>query len=218
MKWVARVGFMCFAAMAMAALGLALPAGGADTQPEFGQIVEHLTSVNPSLRTVTVEQTAIVHWMGIFHFLLRTTVYATRPALYKVIVHEAPAIVRPLGDTFYLISSPEQVLADYRASSIRQRADGSLVIELTAARPNVNPPSGIVVIDAKRWLVQEIVLNYQWGKLTAQYRYAEIEGFLLPDAVAVSLARFPLSAELTYTDYKLNAPIDPSVFAQDPLR
>jgi len=189
MKWVARVGFMCFAAMAMAALGLALPAGGADTQPEFGQIVEHLTSVNPSLRTVTVEQTAIVHWMGIFHFLLRTTVYATRPALYKVIVHEAPAIVRPLGDTFYLISSPEQVLADYRASSIRQRADGSLVIELTAARPNVNPPSGIVVIDAKRWLVQEIVLNYQWGKLTAQYRYAEIEGFLLPDAVAVSLAR-----------------------------
>jgi len=25
-----------------------------------------------------------------------------------------------------------------------------------------------------------------------------------------------LSAELTYTDYKLNAPIDPSIFAQDP--
>src|SRR3989449_4963067 len=216
MSWVTRVRLQCFAAMAIAAFSFALPAGSAGIKPTFEQIVEHLSSVNSSLRTLTVEQTAIVHWMGIFHFLLRTTVYATRPALYKVIVHEAPAIVRPLGDTFYLISSPEQVLADYRASSIRQRADGSLVIELTAARPNVNPPSGIVVIDAKRWLVQEIVLNYQWGKLTAQYRYAEIEGFLLPDAVAVSLARFPLSAELTYTDYKLNAPIDPAVFAHSP--
>src|SRR5207245_3380509 len=105
----------------------------------FGQIVEHLTSVNPSLRTVTVEQTAIVHWMGIFHFLLRTTVYAARPALYKVVVHEAPALLRPLGDTFYLVSSPEQVLADYRGSSIRHGAENTLVPELTAGSPPLSP-------------------------------------------------------------------------------
>jgi len=204
--------------MAMAAVGLALPARGADTQPEFGQIVDHLTSVNPSLRTLTVEQTAIVRWMGIFHFLLRTTVYAARPALYKVVVHEAPAILRPLGDTFHLVSSPEQVLADYRATSIRQGAENTLVLELAAGKPSVNPPSGTAVIDTARWLLEDVTLNYQWGQLKVHYNYAEVEGFLLPDTISLVLVRFPVTAELTYTNYRLNTPIDPSVFAQDPLR
>src|SRR3989441_1857340 len=216
MSWVTRVRLQCFAAMAIAALSVALPAGSAGIKPTFEQIVEHLSSVNPSLRTLTVEQTAVVHWMGIFHFLLRTTVYAARPALYKVIVHEAPALLRPLGDTFYMISSPEQVLADYRATSIRQDAEDTLVVELVATRSSVNPPSGTALIDGKRWIMQEVILNYQWGKLKARYHYAEVEGFLLPDSVSVSFPRFPLSAELTYMNYQLNSPIDRTVFAQDP--
>src|SRR5437667_5976128 len=134
---VVRIALSCLVAAVVVAPCLAVLSGGEEPLPTFEQIVEQLNSVNPTLKTLVVDQTAIVHWMGIFHFLLRTTVYAARPALYKVVVHEAPAILRPLGDTFYLISSPEQVLADYRASSIRQRADGSLVIELTTARPNV---------------------------------------------------------------------------------
>src|SRR2546428_14038208 len=113
---------------AVAALCLAAPADSEQPQPTFEQVVEQLNSINPALKTLIVEQTAVVHWMGIFHFLLRTTVYAARPALYKVIVHEAPALLRPLGDTFYMISSPEQVLADYRATSIRQDAEDTLVV------------------------------------------------------------------------------------------
>ena len=218
MSWVTRVRLQCFAAMAIAALSVALPAGSAGIKPTFEQIVEHLSSVNPSLRTLTVEQTAIVHWMGIFHFLLRTTVYAARPALYKVVVHEAPALLRPLGDTFYLVSSPEQVLADYRASSIRQGVENTLVLELAAGRPSVNPPSGAAVIDTARWLLEDVTLNYQWGQLKVHYSYAEVEGFLLPNVISIALVRFPLTAELTYKDYRLNTPIDPSVFAQDPLR
>ena len=198
------------------ALCLAARARSADGPPTLEQIVDRLKSVNPSLQTLIVDQNALVHWMGIFHFLLRTTVYAARPALYRVIVHEAPSILRPLGDTFYMISSPEQVLADYRATSIHQDAEDTLVIELMATRSSVNPPSGTVLIDAKRWLMQEVILNYQWGKLKARYHYAEVEGFLLPDSISVSFPRFPLSAELTYTNYQLNAPIDPVVFAQNP--
>ena len=201
---------------AVAALCLAAPADSEQPQPTFEQVVEQLNSINPALKTLIVEQTAVVHWMGIFHFLLRTTVYAARPALYKVIVHEAPALLRPLGDTFYMISSPEQVLADYRATSIRQDAEDTLVVELVATRSSVNPPSGTALIDGKRWIMQEVILNYQWGKLKARYHYAEVEGFLLPDSVSVSFPRFPLSAELTYTNYRLNAPIDPAVFAQSP--
>ena len=198
------------------ALCLAAPGRSADGPPTFEQIVDRLKSVNPSLHTLIVEQNTLVHWMGIFHFLLRTTVYAARPAQYKVVVHEAPAILRPLGDTFYLASSPEQVLADYRPTSIRHGPDNTLLLELTAARPSVNPPSGAAAIDTTRWLVQEVTLNYEWGQLKARYSYAEVEGFLLPETIAISLARFPLSAELTYKDYRLNVPIDPAVFAQDP--
>src|SRR5205809_1932457 len=215
---VVRIALSCLVAAVAVALCLAVPGGGEEPLPSFEQIVEQLNSVNPALKTLVVDQTAIVHWMGIFHLLLRTTVYAARPALYKVVVHEAPAILRPLGDTFYLVSSPEQVLADYRASSIRQGAENTLVLELAAGRPSVNPPSGTAVIDTARWLLEDVTLNYQWGQLKVHYSYAEVEGFLLPDAISIALVRFPLTAELTYKDYRLNTPIDPSVFAQDPLR
>lgn len=80
-----------------------------------------------------------------------------------MVAHEAPAILRPLGDSFYMISSSEQVLADYRATSIRPVAEGQFSIELTAARSSVNPPNGSVLIDTNRCLMQEITLNYQWG-------------------------------------------------------
>ena len=75
------------------------------------------------------------------------------------------------------------MLADYRATSIRQDAEDTLVVELVATRSSVNPPGGTALIDAKRWLMQEVILNYQWGKLKARYHYAEVEGFLLPDSV-----------------------------------
>ena len=218
MTRVVRIALSCLVAAVAVALCLAVPGGGEEPLPSFEQIVEQLNSVNPALKTLVVDQTAIVHWMGIFHLLLRTTVYAARPALYKVVVHEAPAILRPLGDTFYLVSSPEQVLADYRASSIRQGAENTLVLELAAGRPSVNPPSGTAVIDAARWLMQEVNLNYQWGRLKVHYNYAKVEGSLLPDTISIVLVRFPVTAELTYTNYRLNTPIDPSVFAQDPPR
>ena len=218
MTRVVRIALSCLVAAVVVALCLAVPSGGEEPLPTFEQIVEQLNSVNPTLKTLVVDQTAIVHWMGIFHFLLRTTVYAARPALYKVVVHEAPAILRPLGDTFYLVSSPEQVLADYRATSIRQGAENTLVLELAAGRPSVNPPSGTAVIDAARWLMQEVNLNYQWGRLKVHYNYAKVEGSLLPDTISIVLVRFPVTAELTYTNYRLNTPIDPSVFAQDPPR
>ncbi len=127
------------AALAVAALCLGAPAAGAEPLPTFDQIIERLNSVNPTLKTLIVDQTARVTWFGIFHFNLRTTVYAARPAFYKVVVHESPAFLGSLGDTFYMVSSPEQVLADYRATSIRWAGERELVVKLTARRPSVNP-------------------------------------------------------------------------------
>src|SRR2546425_5294732 len=137
MRGLIGIGVLCLVVAALAMLGIAVPANSLQPQPTFPEIVERLNSVNPTLKSLIVDQNALVHWMGVFHFLLRTTVYAARPALYKVIVHEAPAILRPLGDSFYMISSPEQVLADYRATSIRQDEDEMVTVELVATRSSV---------------------------------------------------------------------------------
>lgn len=204
------------AVVAVAALCLAASAAVAEPLPTFDQIVERLNSVNPTLKTLIVEQTARVTLLGIFHFNLRTTVYAARPAFYKVVVHESPAFLRSLGDTFYMVSSPEQVLTDYQAASIRPGSEGTVVLELRAKRESVNPPRGRAVIDTLRWLVQQVTLDYQWGQVQARYHYGDIQGYLLPDVVNVFLSGFPVSAELIYTNYQLNATIDPEVFTQAP--
>lgn len=201
------------AALAVAALCLGAPAAGAEPLPTFDQIVERLNSVNPTLKTLIVEQDAVVRWLGLFRFLVRTTVYASRPANYKVVVHEAPAILRPLGNTFHMISSPEQALADYRAASIRPGSDNTLLVELAASRPSVNPPSGTVVINSARWLLQETILRYEWGELQTRYHYEEIDGYLLPTTVDVSIPGYALHADLTYTNYQLNIALPPDIFA-----
>ncbi len=100
MRRTIRIGLSRLAVVVIATLCLTVPGGGEEPQPTFEQLVGRLNSVNPALNMLIVEQTAVVHWMGIFHFRLHTTVYAARPALYKVVVHEAPAILRPLVDTF----------------------------------------------------------------------------------------------------------------------
>lgn len=203
--------------VAVAALivqGLVVTGAAGEPLPAFAEVVERLDAVNPTLKSLIVDQNADVRWLGIFHFGLRTTVYAARPAFYKVVVHEAPAVLRPLGDTFYLVSSPRQVLADYTATSIDRRSDDTLVIELMGARPSVNPPKGRVVVDTRRWLVQEIALDYRWGQLQVKYRYGDVEGFLLPETVQVSLPGYSLNADFAYTGYQLNVPIDPAIFSR----
>lgn len=115
-----------------------------------------------------------------------------------------------------MVSSPEQVLADYRATSIRWAGERELVVKLTARRPSVNPPTGTVGIDTGRWLLHVAILDYPWGRMQLQYRYGEVEQYLLPETVSVSFPTFPIRGELAYTNYQLNVPIDPSVFSQTP--
>ncbi len=199
---------------ALVAQCLSLAAGASEPLPAFAEVVARLDAVNPNLQSLIVEQNADVVWLGIFHFGLRTTVYAARPAFYKVVVHEAPAILRSLGDTFYLVSSPQQVLADYTATSIERGPGDTLVVALVGTRPSVNPPEGRAVIDTRRWVIQEITLNYRWGELQVAYRYGDAEGFLLPATVEVVVPGYSLRAEILYTGYQLNVPIDPAIFSQ----
>jgi len=149
--------------------------------------------------------------------VLRSTVYAARPAVYAVVVHEAPAPLRSLGNTFQLVSSPQQVLADYRAAAIRRPDPGTLALDLQALRPDVNPPSVTAVIDARRWLVLEATLQYAWGHLRVRYRYADIAGYLLPEAAQASVpGLLAVSADLAYRNYRLNVPLPPDILTDSP--
>ncbi len=190
-------------------------ATGVDPVPTLEEVVRRLEGVNPTLRTLVVDQDADVRVLGVFRFVLRTTVYAARPAVYTVVVHEAPAALRSLGNTFQLVSSPQRVLADYRASAIRRTDPEGLVVELQAQRAEVNPPSVTALIDARRWLIREATLHYPWGHLQVRYRYADVEGYLLPDLALASIpGLLPVSAELTYRNYRLNVPLPPDILAR----
>ena len=203
---------MLAVAFALASLGsLARTAGG---QPTFEEIVDRLSQVNASLQTLIVEQVADIRLLGFFRWRLHATVYAARPASYKVVIHDAPYLLRGLGQAFSDISSPERVLADYRAVAIRSSPEGRLVVDIVGNGPQVNPPSGTIVVDTQRWLVEESLLKYDWGDVRASYRYDQIGGYLLPVLIRVSVPAVALHAEVTYGDYRLNVPIPPETFAK----
>lgn len=210
MSWL-KVALLVAAACTLVLSG---SAAGEDALLAFEDIVRRLEGVNPTLQTLIVDQDADVRVLGVLRFVLRTTVYAARPAFYKVIVHEAPAALRSLGNSFQLVSSPQQVLADYRATAIRRPEQDTLVVDLHSLRPEVNPPSVTAVIDARRWVVTEATLRYAWGHLQVRYQYAAIQGYLLPDAARASIpGLLPVVADLTYRNYRLNAPLPPDVLA-----
>ncbi len=184
-------------------------------QPAFPEILERLNQVNPGLLTFIVDQEAQVRLLGFLRWELRATVFAARPARYRVVVHNMPALLRGLGNVFAGVSSAEQLLADYRATSVRRDGGARLVVEVAGARPEVNPPAGVAVIDGERWTVEELRLRYNWGEVHARYSYALFEGYLLPQAARVVVFGIPAQADLTYSNYRLNVPLPPGTFAAD---
>ncbi len=196
------------ASLLIAALVTVLSSGAprAAGQPAFPEVLERLNQVNPGLVTFIVDQTAQVRLLGLFRWELRATVYAARPARYKVVVHNMPAALRGLGNVF---------LADYRATAVRRDGGSHLVVEVAGTRPEVNPPAGVAVIDEGRWTVEELRLRYSWGEVLARYQHTVIEGYLLPAAARVWVSGIPAQADLTYSNYRLNVPLPPGTFSGD---
>lgn len=183
----------------------------ARAEPSFAEIVTQLAAINGGLHTFVVDQMVDVRVLRIFHWGLRTTVYAARPANYKIVIHNLPPALRSVGNVFADISSPEDILRKYRATSIRS-AGSSLVVELAGADALVNPPAGKVTIDATRWVIEELSLNYEWGDVRAKYKYGTVDQFLLPISAQAWVPRFAVSADITYANYQLNVPIPPATF------
>lgn len=178
----------------------------ARTQPSFDEIVAHLSAAAPGLHSFIVDQHIDLRVLGIFRWRLRATVYAERPARYRVVLHDPPAVLRRLGTVFADAASPERVLADYRAVSVVAE-DRILVAELEGRRSGQNPPRMRVSVDGNRWLVTETLLRYGWGTVQAQYAYDEFDGYTLPSKIRVSIPVFALGAVVTFVDYRLNVPL-----------
>lgn len=198
---------------AIAVVGaVAVAARQTSAQLSLESVVDRVKGVNPTLRTFVVEQQVDVHVLYVFRWRIRTTLYAARPASYKIVVHNPPAVLARLGSVFSDISSPEKVLADYRATSIRPSGANKLILDLTAGRPGINPPSGTVIIETNRWLVEELVGHYDWGDVRAGYRYGQVGEFLLPISAEVTVPGFAIRARIIYSDYRLGVPLPPEFF------
>lgn len=181
-------------------------------QPSFAEVTDRLKSVNPTLRTFIVDQAVDARVLGVFHWRMRTTLYAARPASYKVIIHDPPPLIGRFADVIGDVSSPEEVLANYRASAIRPAPNNRLIVDLVGTSAAVNPPAVIATVDAARWLIDDLLLKYAWGDVRVGYRYDNVGGYLLPVTARIDVPRFTIGADVAFINYRLNAPIPPGIF------
>ncbi len=182
--------------------------------PSLDEVLQNLAVVNSSLNTFRVEQ-EIVASVLLFHFEFSASVFASRPARYHVIVHDAPWPFSSLGNEFGLAARPEDVLSQYVPRTIGWRdEDGQqwLYLSLESRHADVNPPRVEALVDPSRWLVGKTVFHYPWGDLIAEYRYVRYETFYLPDVLLVRAPSFFLSATIRHHDYQLNVVIPEEVF------
>jgi hypothetical protein len=182
--------------------------------PSLEDVVQRLAAVNASLETFRVEQEVVASVL-MFRFVFGTSVVASRPARYHVIVHHAPWPFNSLGKEFGLAARPEDVLAQYNARTIVWKdEDGRqwLYLSLEGRHADVNPPRVEAHIDPSRWLVGKTEFHYTWGDLLAEYRYALYDRYYMPEVLFVRAPSFFLSAIIRHHDYQFNIAIPEEEF------
>lgn len=193
-------------------VGAALTAG--PSLPTFEEVVKNLTNVNASLQAFQVEQ--IVELRILFlRYRLFTTVYAARPARYRVVVHDPPWFLRQFGTVFAQVGKPEDVLLQFVPRRVEWREEGGrrlLYLNVDRRFSEANPPSVEVFVDPDRWLVEKMVLHYEWGDVLSEYRYGLVAAYLLPSVISVRVPGYLAEAVLLYRNYQLNVPLPDSLF------
>ncbi len=184
--------------------------------PSFDEVVHSLAAVNSSLQTFRVEKKIVANVL-MFHFEFNASVFASRPARYHVILHDAPWPFSSLGNEFGLAGRPEDVLSQYVPRTIGWRDEDSrqwLYLSLEGSHVDVNPPRVEAFVDPSTWLLGKTQSHYAWGDLMTEYRYARYEGFFLPDVLLVRAPSFSLSARIKHHDYQVNVVIPDEVFVK----
>lgn len=199
--------------LVLTAVALGRPAAA---QPSFQEIVDRVKAVNPTLQTFIVDQIIDVRFLGLFHWRIHSTVYAARPARYKIVMRNLPLVLRGVGNAFADMTSPEEILAGYQANAIQALPDNRLHLELVATHNNTNPRGGAVIVDVNRWLIEELHARYDWGEVRANYTYGTIEGYALPISARMWALTFPIRADLTFSNYQINVPIPQGTFEGRP--
>lgn len=183
--------------------------------PSFEEIIQNLKATNTGLKSFEVEQIIDVR-VWFLRFRVVATMYAARPARYRVIVREGPWLLRRLGTVFEHVGAPEDLLVLYAPQAIEYTDRGGRPLLRVAVRkedPAANPPAGEMLVDPARWLVEEMQLHYSWGDVLAEYVYGRVEEYVLPVRVPVRIPRYGIEAVATFQNYRLNVPIPEWVFS-----
>ena len=212
-RWVLRLlyGWTAIAVILSLTTGL----NAQQAVPSFEEIVKNLASVNASLDSFQVEQVIEARFL-FFRFRFLSTVYAARPARYRVVVHNPPWLLRRFGNVFAQAGSPQDLLTYYAPRVVAWKEDAGrrfLYLDLEKQLPVVNPPGVEAFIDPERWLIEKMVLHYEWGDVITDYQYCLTSDFFLPTVINVRISNYPIEVRLTYQNYQLNVPIPDSVFA-----
>jgi hypothetical protein len=205
-----------FVVVVLLATSLVVTSSAQLAVPSFDEVVQSLAAVNSSLNTFRVEQ-EIAASVLMFHFVFSASIFASRPARYHVILHDAPWLFSSLGSEFGLAARPEDVLSQYIPRTISWKdEDGRhwLYLSLEGRQADVNPPRVEAFVDPSTWLVGKTQFRYAWGDLMTEYRYARYGSFYLPDVLSVRAPSMLLSAMIKHHDYQLNVVIPEEVFVK----
>lgn len=134
--------------IALLASVMLAPVSGASlrSQParSFEEIIHNLKATNAGLKSFEVEQIIDVR-VWFLRFRVVATMYAARPARYRVIVREGPWLLRRLGTVFEHVGAPEDLLVLYAPQAIEYTDRGGrplLRVTVRKEDPAANPPAG----------------------------------------------------------------------------
>lgn len=199
---------------------------GGDTRtpvlrPTAQDVVANLTSRNAALTTFQARVDIRLH-TGI-PFLNPTfegITYYKQPDRHEVIFTKSPSYAKGFQKLYTDISDPAVWDKRFFYSLNGERAHNGhedLVLRLVE-RVRGSLDHEDVLVDAQRWVIDEIVYYYYTGgKITVDKVYVDENGFavLSEEHALIAMPPFPHArVDARYTQYQINVAIDDSVFTE----
>jgi hypothetical protein len=200
----------------LAAVVLATAAATPAPRAASMEMLARATDPNPTLTsyTATAQLSAEMHAVIPIHKTFPGTVYYVRPHR-KIEFQDVPGPLSRFKDLASTTPSYEQAMQQYAITPLTD--DGTLsTYSLVPKKSGGRVKSVVVTISDATALISGAQWNYtNGGTLKFQQTYANVGIYRLPAKATID-ARFPgysVDGTLTFSNYKPNATVSPSVFA-----
>ncbi len=193
-----------------------------DPAPPPSEIVTHLTTLNPAMRTYQA-RLSVDFQLRTFPYIgehLEGTTYFKRPGSYEVVFSKVPSYAKGFDKLYTDAGDPSSWERRFNMSVVGERSFNGhrdLVMRLVQrVRGMIDHED--VLVDPRTWHVDNMEWHYyNGGVISMSQEYELVDGFSVMKAQHATI-RIPFvhaSAEGRYNDYRTNVPIDDAVFTKE---